>query len=144
MSRNSRDALRVTLRTSSDALGLLAATPSERRHSWHPANFTATAAAWPYDSVGSIMPAGWSNWTMTGPDRHSGKRTARPRDLRERARRRKQCYAKDSELNLKQRHRATGCDSFTCQSRELSYQICCYRIGVRFRQRCEHITIFCC
>ena len=71
----------VTHYAGPDASGLLAATPSEGRHSWHSANFTATAAAGP---CRYIMPAGWSNWT-TGPERPSGKRTARPRDLRERA-----------------------------------------------------------
>jgi hypothetical protein len=86
----------VTHYAGPDASGLLAATPSEGRHSWHSANFTATAAAGP---CRYIMPAGWSNWT-TGPERPSGKRTARPRDLRERA-----DASSPMHRTLKQRHR---------------------------------------
>ena len=68
----SRDALLA----GSDAKGLLTATPSEGRHSWHNEDFAATAAAGQHDSFRST--AGRMEQLA---DRPRGKRTARtPRD----------------------------------------------------------------
>ena len=89
------------VQSDSDASGLLTATPSEGRQSWHCGTEpspqpiaislsgdygpggprTAAGAGGPQDSFGSTIRAGW-NSGQTGPDRSRVKRIERLRDLR--------------------------------------------------------------
>ena len=97
----SRDALRVTLRAGPDASGLLAATPSEAQLALR--KLHCHRRRWAVQLC-RVYYAGRMEQLDDGPgstQRQADCLTTRPSGEG----RRKQSYAQDSELNLKQRHR---------------------------------------